>query len=704
MAQTGHPARSVDIVITVAGDPSSMPPLEVCALPDNRRIGLTTMWDDGPGRDSPGGGDLRLADTLWTNGWKGTFGWCLLSEATRDTSEILARGMEICSHTSTHPFLWTRSRNTVFWELLTSKIYFSLLAQKPVVSYADAFLAHDPVIDREISQAGFLVARGGGGSYSIDDFSRRLLLPATYLVGVGTNEYRGNLEDLFATADEGTVQGMWGHAYRPEFDEDIYAQFVPLLQHYRQRPDAWHATWAELGSQMFLRHATHVGQRQIGNTTVRYSVTIDPLPRDLVSIPLTLRVRGTADQLLAIRQVTIDGIQTQARWTETAVLIDVAPFSNNLYANAVTATFTEITNATLQQAVRALPAITNSEIDAVWIWKDVGEVHLVDVGVTNKSSGVLKSVALEVLASSAWSVITNGIIPTQVTPGHGFQASYTIAPLTNENIGGWTAFAARLDYTTAGRPSTHYLVRDMALPISISMQHAYPAPNMKIAGPIPGTASHLTEILQAAEGKWTNLRYDSSDRPSIINLTRIYFPDLLLSPGVRVLSTYLVTDTARQGVMKFTQRYQLSGVRFWLEGNELFYAGVGYPFALHPGQNRLVVVCDAISDIVPYYLGPTDILELELLFFGSDGETPLSEVLFTAGNQAVISLEPATGRLLLTWVTIPGKRYRIERKNSLDSEAWTPVGAEEMAVGDSLTRPIDGENRSQGFFRVVGLD
>jgi hypothetical protein len=220
--------------------------------------------------------------------------------------------MEVCSHTATHPQLLVRTRNTTFWEFLTSKIYFSVLTQRPVTTYADAYLSHDALIDGELGQAGFLSGRGGIGNSSITNFSRRMTLPSDWLTETGVTEFRRQLDQLYASAPEGTLQGFSGHTW--EFTtEDRWHQILLLLQDYGERTDTWYATWDEVGSQIFLSHASRLSAPELGPNSVQYILQLDPLPRDVQAIPLTLRLVGTPEQLGKISAVTVDGVAATSR-------------------------------------------------------------------------------------------------------------------------------------------------------------------------------------------------------------------------------------------------------------------------------------------------------------------------------------------------------------------------------------------------------
>ena len=423
------------------------------------------------------------------------------------------------------------------------------------------------------------------------------------------------------------------------------------------------------------------------------------------------------------------------------------------------------------------------------------------VSVTNRGDAVLDSFALEIFSSSAWNSSSQGVIPTALAPGQGFQTHYMISPKDSENVGGWTAFGGRIDYVSRGTPKTHYLFRDEVLPISPTVKNLFLGPNCQVAGPILGGTSNLAGILAEAEGQWTDLPYDPIDRPSVINLAPIYYPANLLAPGVRVLSSHLISDTAQQGVLKLLQQYRLTGFRFWINGSELVFANGCHAFTLNPGVNRLIAICDAVNGIEPFYTWPVIVVAFEPVFYQPGGVTPLSGVTFTAGNTPpVMPVIPAAslcpgqtlrfrldaadresapgnlsyslvrpvpdgaiigsrsglfewtpraipvpstnsitvrvtddgfpamsaertftvivlpdlclqlehdaggGQWSLTWITVPGKTYRVEFTTDLSAPAWTAFGPNRIADTDSLNAGIVLTGGTQKFFRVVRID
>jgi hypothetical protein len=60
--------------------------------------------------------------------------------------------------------------------------------------------------------------------------------------------------------------------------------------------------------------------------------------------------------------------------------------------------------------------------------------------------------------------------------------------------------------------------------------------------------------------------------------------------------------------------------------------------------------------------------------------------------------------MTFTWQTFPGKSYRVEFKNTLNETAWTPMGSETVAGGNSLSVTNSVLGDVQGFYRIVQVD
>ena len=64
----------------------------------------------------------------------------------------------------------------------------------------------------------------------------------------------------------------------------------------------------------------------------------------------------------------------------------------------------------------------------------------------------------------------------------------------------------------------------------------------------------------------------------------------------------------------------------------------------------------------------------------------------------------ANGGYAITFVTVPGKTYRVEFKNALEESNWQPLDADRVATGETLTVNDNLAGSSQRFYRILVLD
>ncbi|MGH8065938.1 MAG: polysaccharide deacetylase family protein [Candidatus Entotheonellia bacterium] len=119
---------------------------------------VTTSWDDGHPLD------VRLAKLLSSYGILGTF-YVPLNYgpfpimAAEQIRTLKAIGMEIGSHTQTHPVLTKLSRNQVLHELVESKRILENVSGEPVVSLAYPKGKFNSTIHPWVAAAGYKLAR-----------------------------------------------------------------------------------------------------------------------------------------------------------------------------------------------------------------------------------------------------------------------------------------------------------------------------------------------------------------------------------------------------------------------------------------------------------------------------------------------------------------------------------------------------------------
>lgn len=122
------------------------------------RAYVTTSWDDG------GVFDLKLAELLGSHGVRGTFYWTVDSErfpmpSRKASEEILALGMEVGSHTMSHPDLTAIDRDAMQWELVESKVRLEALTDHEVSSFCYPFGYFNRTACEAVAAAGYRLGR-----------------------------------------------------------------------------------------------------------------------------------------------------------------------------------------------------------------------------------------------------------------------------------------------------------------------------------------------------------------------------------------------------------------------------------------------------------------------------------------------------------------------------------------------------------------
>jgi hypothetical protein len=92
-----------------------------------------------------------------------------------------------------------------------------------------------------------------------------------------------------------------------------------------------------------------------------------------------------------------------------------------------------------------------------------------------------------------------------------------------------------------------------------------------------------------------------------------------------------------------------------------------------------------------------------------DGAPPMSgtttfTVRVTPRPQVTGVAPLANGDYAITFVTVPGKTYRVEFKNALEESNWQQLDADVVATGESLTVNDNLAANSQRFYRILVLD
>jgi peptidoglycan/xylan/chitin deacetylase (PgdA/CDA1 family) len=232
---------------------------------------VTTSWDDGHPVD------LRTAERLRAHGLKGTFYvTAVSSKRTRmslgEVRELLAMGMEIGSHTATHPLLPSLDQQAIFQELDGSKKKLEDLLGLPITSVCYPKGKFNRLVCEEAARAGYLLARTTVAfrtSLEFDTFAMPVScqfarLPLNRVVrhalnegnaggaldwcrfyGMETNPLRLASRIFDRVLLRGGLLHVWGHAWEMD-SQGLWDAFDELLSHIGRRPEVTYVTNGEV--------------------------------------------------------------------------------------------------------------------------------------------------------------------------------------------------------------------------------------------------------------------------------------------------------------------------------------------------------------------------------------------------------------------------------------------------------------------------
>lgn len=174
---------------------------------------VTTSWDDG------GALDARLALLLAEYGVTGTFYWTLESErfplpSEAERADILDAGIEIGSHTVTHPDMRKLDAAALAWELTESRDRLEQITGRAVDTFCYPFGYHNRAACDAVARAGYRLGRTTMG-FRTDVGDDAFRVPTTIQVYP-----HGRRVHLTHSLREGNLAGLtsWMTSYRGESD------------------------------------------------------------------------------------------------------------------------------------------------------------------------------------------------------------------------------------------------------------------------------------------------------------------------------------------------------------------------------------------------------------------------------------------------------------------------------------------------------
>jgi peptidoglycan/xylan/chitin deacetylase (PgdA/CDA1 family) len=281
------PAKLETRTLTLVGATNEAPAPALALFPGGKKHAIFTTWDDGQLAD------LTVAALLKKHGFRGTFLMNSGSKVMGQLGELEALGMEVGSHSWSHPHYHLAGAARCLAESVQMRKKLEALLGHPVISFAYPF-GYQPAYDergdyvvRSLEAAGYWFARTtASGPNRIDTIKEPLKLSADTHFNGGGDRITKRFNEL--TQEEGTVFHVWGHSY--ELAGTGEATLEAVLAGIGGRPDVWYTTGGEVFVWRWMRQSTTFAPAPKAAEGASFTVTQPWLHPYLRKLPLTVQV------------------------------------------------------------------------------------------------------------------------------------------------------------------------------------------------------------------------------------------------------------------------------------------------------------------------------------------------------------------------------------------------------------------------------
>jgi peptidoglycan/xylan/chitin deacetylase (PgdA/CDA1 family) len=282
----GRTKRSIE----VRGENLDPAKVEMADYPGGAKMAAVLSWDDGVSQDIP------AAKLMHRHGWRATFFLNHHSPMVGKSKELTDLGMEIGSHSWSHPFYPLQSPDRCHQESVMMRKFLESKVNHPVISFAYPF-NYGPAFDqkgdyvlRAQSDAGYLSCRSTmNGPLALDSLGDALALKTNGHFLMGRQKIEAEWQRALTTRFG--IFYVWGHTYEIAKEED-WKNFEDLLHTYGKRPQTWYASQGDLMVWKRLREETHISAS--GDST-RMEITVDTPtlhPWWAGRVPIAIQVSG----------------------------------------------------------------------------------------------------------------------------------------------------------------------------------------------------------------------------------------------------------------------------------------------------------------------------------------------------------------------------------------------------------------------------
>jgi peptidoglycan/xylan/chitin deacetylase (PgdA/CDA1 family) len=261
--------------------------LTMAIFPSGRKHAIFTTWDDGSIMD------LAVAEMLKKHGFRGTFLMNRSSEVNKRLSELEALGMEVGSHSWSHPSYYVSGYDRSYAESANMRKFLEGTLGHPVISFAYPY-GYQPAYDesgdyvtRSVEASGYWFARTtANGPNTIDGIKQPLTLAPDFHFNAGATTISARFDEL--TKKEGVVFEVWGHSV--ELAGNGAATLEAVLAAIGGKPDVWYATGGDVFVWRWMRMNTRIADGVKDATGMTFTVTRPWLHPYLRTIPFAVKV------------------------------------------------------------------------------------------------------------------------------------------------------------------------------------------------------------------------------------------------------------------------------------------------------------------------------------------------------------------------------------------------------------------------------
>lgn len=307
----GPATQSLEII--VEGTDLDAAGVALADFPNGARMAAVQSWDDGIESD------LRASQLMAKHGWRASFFFNKHSRMLDRWKELEDLGMEVGSHSWSHPAYWLQTPRRCWEEsvgcraLLEEKTGHPIIAFAYPFNYGGAFDAEGDYVLRANREAGYLSCRATStGRTTLDDMGE----PLNYKSDGHFQMPRANLEAAWSRASNAQrgVFYIWGHTYEMAKEAD-WSAYEETLATFGHRREAWYASQGDLSVWKWMRGNVKI---TASGSASRLTVKIERPklhPWWAARIPVALRVPGSVASASASgASVSVMGGVVQADW------------------------------------------------------------------------------------------------------------------------------------------------------------------------------------------------------------------------------------------------------------------------------------------------------------------------------------------------------------------------------------------------------